>query len=196
MKNKTTGICIFLSFLLIFSLLPVFPPRIAAAPVLLAPIDGRNSLDLGQSLDYGYMNGRAGEISAAAPVNTAPVLAIIGNKTINEGDFLTFTASATDFDGDALTYSLVGAPAGASINSSTGMFTWTPTEAQGPDSYTFTIRVSDGALTDEEEITVTVNEINTAPILAAIGNKTVDEETMLTFTAVATDVDLPANTLT
>ncbi|MGI2298071.1 putative Ig domain-containing protein, partial [Paenibacillus sp. GXUN7292] len=195
MKNKTS-IYIFLSFLLIFSLLPVCPPRIAAAPVLLAPIDGRNSLDMGQSLDYGYMNSRSGEILAASPVNTAPVLAAIGNKTINERDLLTFTASATDFDGDTLTYSLVGAPVGASINSSTGEFTWTPTEAQGPGSYTFAVRVNDGALNAEEQITVTVNEVNTAPVLAAIGNKTVDEETLLTFTAIATDADLPANTLT
>ncbi|WP_331700337.1 putative Ig domain-containing protein [Paenibacillus sp. IITD108] len=129
-------------------------------------------------------------------MNTAPVLAAIGNKTINERDLLTFTASATDFDGDTLTYSLVGAPVGASINSSTGEFTWTPTEAQGPGSYTFAVRVNDGASNAEEQITVTVNEVNTAPVLAAIGNKTVDEETLLTFTAIAMDADLPANTLT
>ena len=63
-------------------------------------------------------------------------------------------------------------------------------------SYTFTVRVSDGVLQDEEIITVTVNEVNTVPVLASIGNKTVDEESLLTFTAVATDADLPANTLT
>ena len=35
-----------------------------------------------------------------------------------------------------------------------------------------------------------------APVLAAIGNKTVNEGSLLTFTATATDADLPANTLT
>src|SRR5690606_667490 len=98
------------------------------------------------------------------------------------------TAVATDADlpANTLTYSLVETPTGASINAVTGVFTWTPTEAQGPGNYTFKVRVSDGTLTDEEEITVTVNEVNTAPVLAAIGNKTVDEETLLTFTAIAT----------
>ncbi|URN95130.1 MAG: putative Ig domain-containing protein [Candidatus Pristimantibacillus lignocellulolyticus] len=131
-------------------------------------------------------------------VNVAPVLATIGDKTVNEGSQLTFTASATDTDlpANTLTYSLVGAPTGASINATTGVFTWTPTEAQGPGSYMLSVRVSDGVLTDEEEITITVNEVNTAPVLAAIGDKTVDEETLLTFTAVGTDTDLPANTLT
>ncbi len=38
--------------------------------------------------------------------------------------------------------------------------------------------------------------MNLAPVLNAIGNKPVDELTLLTFTATATDADLPANTLT
>ncbi len=128
-------------------------------------------------------------------VNVAPVLAAIGNKTVNEGSLLTFTATATDSDSAILTYSLVNAPTGASINATTGVFTWTPTEAQGPGSYTFTVRVSDGVLTDEEHITVTVNEVNTAPVLQAIGNKSVNAGSQLNFTVLATDEDEPANTL-
>jgi len=134
-------------------------------------------------------------------VNAAPVLAPIGNKTVDEQTLLTFTASATDPDmpANALTYSLEGAPAGASINPMTGVFTWTPTEAQGPGTYDVTVKVTDDGtpnLSDFELIQITVNEVNVAPELAPIGNKTVDEETLLTFTASATDVDLPANTLT
>ena len=132
-------------------------------------------------------------------VNVAPVLAAIGNKTVNELATLTFTASATDADlpANTLTYSLSGnVPTGASIGGSTGVFTWIPTEAQGPGVYTFDVVVSDGEATDFETISVTVNEVNTPPVLATIGNKTVDELTTLTFTASATDADLPANTLT
>jgi hypothetical protein len=137
---------------------------------------------------------------AVNEVNMAPVLAAIGNKTVDEETLLTFNASATDADlpPNGLTFSLVGAPAGASIDGSSGVFSWTPSEAQGPGSYTFTVRVTDDgtpALSDEETITVTVNEVNVAPVLAAIGNKSVDEETALSFTATATDHDLPANTL-
>ena len=131
-------------------------------------------------------------------VNVAPVLGSIGNQTIAEGSPLTFTATATDADlpANSLTYSLSGTvPTGASITSG-GVFSWTPTETQGPGSYSFDVIVSDGALTDVETITVTVTEGNTAPVLAAIGDKTVDELTALTFTATATDADLPANTLT
>jgi len=45
----------------------------------------------------------------------------------------------------ALSYALEpGAPAGATINASTGEFSWTPAPAQGPGSYTITVRVTNG----------------------------------------------------
>lgn len=131
-------------------------------------------------------------------VNVAPVLASIPAQTVNEGELLTFTATATDSDipANTLTFSLIGAPSGASIVGSTGVFSWTPTEAQGPGVFNFTVRVSDGALTHDRAVSVTVNEVNLAPVLVAIATQTVNAGTLLTFTATATDPDLPANTLT
>jgi hypothetical protein len=130
--------------------------------------------------------------------NVAPALAAIPPQTVNEGVPLTFTASATDTDlpANTLTYSLIGGPSGASINSGSGVFTWTPAEAQGPGSFNFSVRVSDGNLTHDQAVSVTVNEANVAPVLAAIPPQTVDEGVPLAFTASATDTDLPANTLT
>jgi PKD repeat protein len=142
-------------------------------------------------------------VPTGAP-NQPPVLAAIGNKTVNELTPLTFTATASSPNpppcpGSTLTFSLdAGAPSGAAINPSTGAFSWTPTEAQGPGSYPITIRVTnDGTppLSDTETITVTVNETNAAPVLAAIGNKTGTVGLPVTFTATATDADTPPNTL-
>ena len=91
------------------------------------------------------------------PVADSPVLAPIGNKTLIKNSTLTFAATATDADnGQTLTYSLINAPAGASINATTGAFTWTPLAA---GSFTFKVRVTDNGnppLYDEEQITVTV----------------------------------------
>lgn len=127
--------------------------------------------------------------------NSAPVLTSIGNRSVNELEALAFTASASDPDNDPLTFSLTGAPNGAAI-SPTGSFSWTPTEAQGPGTYSFDVVVSDGALATFERLSVTVNEVNLPPELNAIGNKAVETSKTLTFTAVATDADLPVNTLT
>ncbi|MBT8215353.1 MAG: tandem-95 repeat protein, partial [Acidimicrobiia bacterium] len=135
-------------------------------------------------------------------VNAAPVLGFIGNRATDEQVNLSFTAVATDPDipANTLTFSLSGAvPAGASITPG-GAFSWTPTETQGPGMYTFDVVVTetDGSptnLSDSETISVTVGEANVAPTLDPIGNQSVDEQSLLSFTATASDPDLPANTL-
>jgi cysteine-rich repeat protein len=132
--------------------------------------------------------------------NNPPLLTPIGDKVVPEETLLTFTASAMDPDpGDILTFSLVKPPAGATINPSTGLFTWTPTEAQGPGIYRFTVRVTDSgspALSADDLIEVTVTEVNRPPVLSGIGDKSVLERTKLTFIASATDPDIPVNGLT
>lgn len=123
------------------------------------------------------------------PLNHAPVLAAIGNKTVNEGELLSFIVSASDPDHNPLTYSVIDAPSGASFNNSTGEFSWTPTYIQA-GSYNLTFNVSDGNVgTASETIAITVSNVNRAPVLATIGNKTVSENSNLTFTISATDAD-------
>src|SRR5207244_7168506 len=98
------------------------------------------------------------------PVNVAPVLDPIANRTSTEGVPLVFTATASDVDtpSGSLRFSLDGpAPAGAAIDATTGVFTWTATEPQGPAVYQLTIRVGDGALTDAKSFAVTVLEDTT-----------------------------------
>ena len=125
----------------------------------------------------------------------------IGDQSVDELVELTFTATATDADlpANTLTFSpgRRATDAGMTIDPDTGVFTWTPTEAQGPGVYTVTVTVTDdGFTTDTETITITVGEVNVAPVLDPIGDQSVDELVELTFTATATDADLPANTLT
>ena len=131
--------------------------------------------------------------------NQPPVLASIGDKTVNELATLAFTATATDPNSppQILTFSLTGTiPTGASITSG-GDFSWTPSETQGPGSYPITVVVSDGVATDSETITVTVDEVNRAPTVTAIDDVAHHNEmTELSFTATATDPDVPANTWT
>ncbi len=102
-------------------------------------------------------------------INTPPVLDPIGNKVVNELSLLTFTATASDSQSppQILTFSLSGAPSGASITPLTGVFTWIPTEAQGPGTYIFDVIVSDGTLTDSETIKVVVKEV-TPPVILPI----------------------------
>ncbi len=124
----------------------------------------------------------------------------ITNRTVNEGEAFVFQALAQDPDiPSILTFSLdAGAPDGASIDPVTGVFTWTPTEAQGPGSFPITVRVTDNGeppLSDVLTFTVTVNEVNVAPAFGAITGQAVDEGHLFEFTPPVTDSDLPPNTM-
>src|SRR5205823_5625548 len=135
-------------------------------------------------------------------MNTAPVLTVPANQTIREIlDTLVVTNTATDADvpANTLTFALVSAPTGVSLDANTGVLTWTPTEAQGPSTNPITVRATDNgtpALNSSRSFTVVVREVNTAPVLAAIPNRTNYLGTSVSFTATATDQDIPANILT
>jgi hypothetical protein len=106
--------------------------------------------------------------SAVIPSAYAPPLKLkqLDNLTINELAKLVFTAAlANPYTGnEALAFSLENnPPSGATIDSSTGSFSWSPTEAQGPGTYTFDILVKAGSEEDRESITITVNEVADTP---------------------------------
>jgi Putative Ig domain/Dockerin type I domain len=142
-----------------------------------------------------------GGFVVAGIVNQPPILEPIDDQSINEKATLVVNVSAVEPDvGGPLIYSLgPDAPNGAQIDSSTGVFTWTPTEAQGPGTYPVTVEVIDSSTTslgDQESFTVTVNEVNDPPVLDPIASKTVNSGSLLSFTVTANDPDLPANHLT
>ena len=93
---------------------------------------------------------------ALPQINHPPVLDPIGDKSVSEGQPLTFTLSATDPDGDALTYSAQDLPKGATFDADTHTFSWTPVYKQA-GAYNVTFTVSDGNLSSFQTITITVS---------------------------------------
>ncbi|WP_370575157.1 disaggregatase related repeat-containing protein, partial [Methanomethylovorans sp.] len=92
-------------------------------------------------------------IKAFTNVDRPPVLAAIGNKTVNVNSLLNFTISATDPDGDKVTYSAISLPSGAKLNATTGKFTWTPVV---PGKYSVKFIATANGQTDDETIWITV----------------------------------------
>ena len=134
-------------------------------------------------------------------VNHPAILAPIPDYVIFEKDTLVFTNKANDqdFPVQVLTYSLSNAPAGASVDPSAGVFSWTPTEAQGPATNIITTIVTDSGsppLSTVRNFTVAVLESNEPPALAAISNYSIHAGMTLLFTNTATDSDIPTNKLT
>ena len=119
--------------------------------------------------------------------NRPPVLTHIGSRNVSEGGSLTIELTASDADGDALTYSVSGNPSGSSLTNR--MFRWTPTHAQaGTYRVTFTVSDNRGG-TDSETVTITVGQTNRPPVLAGIGNRNVSEGNSLTINLTASDAD-------
>ena len=96
------------------------------------------------------------------PVNDPPVLTVPGPQTINEGQSLRFTASATDVDpGQTITLSATGAPSGSTFDAVTGNFSWTPNFTQAA-TYAITFKATDNGLpsaSDTKTVTITVNDV-------------------------------------
>ncbi len=110
----------------------------------------------------------------------------IGAVSVNQGKETKFTVTADEsYHTDKLSFSLAGdVPTGATINSITGEFSWTPSVEQGGHSFTFSIQATDGNQNDSETLSMTVNR---PPVLDAVGNKTTAEEATLSFNVTASD---------
>lgn len=151
-------------------------------------------------------------------VNRAPVLAVIADQVVNESVAIgTINANDggddLDADGENITYSCYydsavdGSVAsvsscttlsGVSFATNTGVVNWTPDLSQS-GSYEFKIIGTDGTLSGEEIFSITVNEINQAPILDAIANQTVNENVAITVINAADagdDLDADGQTIT
>ena len=115
-----------------------------------------------------------------------PVLGPISDRQITTGQTLTLTIRGTSPNTADLTYSASGLPQGATFSGQT--FTWTPTIAQ-TGVYQVTFTVDDGKYQDSKTVTITVTKENSAPVLGAIGDKSINENQALTFAIDAVDAD-------
>jgi len=79
--------------------------------------------------------------------NTPPTLQPIANQSLTVGNASRILSSATNsVGGGQLTYSLITAPAGATINPTNGTIIWNPTPSQAGTTNLFTIQVANNGI--------------------------------------------------
>jgi hypothetical protein len=130
--------------------------------------------------------------------NSPPVIATIGDKTVNEGQTLTFTVQASDPDGDTLTYSASNLPSGATFNPATHVFTWTPSYGQAGNYTNVEFTVTDSGTPmqlADQMITISVGHVNRPPVFTNVGPQQASTTVPLSFMVSATDPDGDAVTL-
>src|SRR5207249_8644521 len=108
-------------------------------------------------------------------VNQAPVATAQAATTL-EDTAAAITLTATDGNGDALTYSVVTAPAHGTLSGPAPTLTYTPAaNYAGPDSFTF--KVNDGTVdSNVATVSLTITAVNDAPSFIKGANQTVLED--------------------
>ncbi|ELB2248986.1 tandem-95 repeat protein, partial [Vibrio parahaemolyticus] len=135
------------------------------------------------------------------PVNDAPV-AKDDIATTQEDTAVTIDVlpNDTDVDGDTLSIQSASVPSDqGTVEIVDGKLVFTPAEnCNGDAEITYT--VTDGQLTDEAKVTVTVNPVNDAPTIKVDAVESITEDAVSTDTVVATltvrDTDTPEDQLT
>jgi hypothetical protein len=131
-------------------------------------------------------------------VTRGPIVVAPASVSVNEDATITVNVTASDPDGDAitsLTANLTGLPAGhnatftANSSKTAGTLTWKPTfdDARvAPYSITFTAA---NGLTGSATTSVTVNNIDRAPVASAPASVTIEENSLVTVNVTASDPD-------
>jgi hypothetical protein len=85
--------------------------------------------------------------SPTSTTNRAPTISGTPARSVNAGSAYSFRPTASDADGNALTFSIANKPSWAAFNTSTGQLSGTPSASYVGTYSNITIRVSDGRVT-------------------------------------------------
>ncbi|MFC7338373.1 CARDB domain-containing protein [Haloferula chungangensis] len=167
--------------------------------------------EIGSTYDfYSIAIDAAGNVEAAKTAaeastavnqqNQAPTIHSSDPLTVEEGGTLNYQFTATDPDGpnSALSYSLTTPNPGITLNPSTGRLRWLTGEEDGGTTTEVTVTVTDGdpaPLSDSITLSIAVVDTNLPPSLLNPGSYTIDVGESLNVQLVASDGDLPTQTV-
>jgi subtilisin family serine protease len=142
-----------------------------------------------------FVGSTDGEATTEVPItiqalpNKAPVFDNTSPRSVKIGGTYRFRMTATDPDGDPVTYLFItGKPAAATYNQQTAEFVWTPSSSD-VGSRNVTFRARDSKLASVNAVVTLTTKTNRAPTLNAIAAQNVSEGQNLGFTLSGTDPD-------
>ncbi len=122
--------------------------------------------------------------------NRAPVISGVPATGVAVGQVYAFQPSASDPDGQALTFAVANLPPWATFSASTGRLNGTPASGDVGTYSNIVIAVSDGTMSDAlPAFSITVQSTNRAPVIGGtpVTSATVDQP--YSFTPTASDAD-------
>ncbi|HEX8241709.1 MAG TPA: cadherin domain-containing protein [Allosphingosinicella sp.] len=161
-----------------------------AAPDFATPrdSDGNNVYEVVVRASDGQRSDtQALSVTIASPASVPTIVSDGGGDqaalTVLENATYVTSVSAVDGDGDTMSYAIVGGSDAArfTINSATGALAFAtapnreaPTDANGDNVYQVVVRASDGTLSDIQTLSITVANVNEAPVIMRFGSPVSD----------------------
>lgn len=125
-----------------------------------------------------------------APANRAPTISGNPATTVTAGATYRFAPSASDADGDTLSWSIANRPSGANFSASTGELTWTPAAATTVTGIVITVSDGRGGTASLPAFNITVNAVaNRAPTISGTPATSVAVGATYRFAPTASDTD-------
>lgn len=111
------------------------------------------------------------------PVNDAPDITSEPVTEATEDQPYQYQATAVDVEGDNMTWSLISAPEGMTIDGTTGLIQWTPLNEHVPSARVEYRVTDDGTLpaSRHDEFIITIVPVNDAPVVNDIPDQTIEE---------------------
>ncbi|ETR65853.1 MAG: hypothetical protein OMM_13617, partial [Candidatus Magnetoglobus multicellularis str. Araruama] len=167
------------------------------------PLTNENGiLDITVTVSDGIVDVSESFTLTVMPVNDAPALSGASFSLTENSPTNTSAGNITcsDIDGDPLTLTIISGNTGAAfvINNS-GEITVNNGNAldyEASSTFSLTVEVSDGSLTDVASVSINLLDVNEAPDLAAINDLNIDEDTTASIAMSVTDVEADTLTLT
>ncbi|OWV27859.1 Ig-like domain-containing protein, partial [Halomonas campaniensis] len=173
-----------------------------SAPNFEAPADSNS--DNTYTVEVTASDGQGGSAPltlevTVTDVNEAPMLTGATKVSVAENTAGTlYTATASDPENDALTYTLSGTDAALfNLDANSGALSFksapdfeAPADAGGNNVYDVILTASDGSLSSAPQaLSITVTDVNEAPVFSTANKVSVTENTIAVTTLVATDAD-------
>ncbi|OUS67960.1 hypothetical protein B5G52_20825 [Pseudoalteromonas sp. A601] len=123
-------------------------------------------------------------------INDLPVISGIPSLEVNENDLYSFVPTATDNDGDSLSFSIANKPSWLNFDTITGELSGRPNNADVGSYAGITVRVSDGVASQSlTPFTLTVVNVNDAPTISGSPATSIAQDTGYSFTPIVSDID-------
>ena len=142
------------------------------------------------SVSDGMLSSSLPAFTLTVTANRTPTISGTPASMVTAGQAYSFTPSASDADGDTLTFSITNKPSWASFSTGTGRLSGTPGSADVGEHVGIVIGVSDGFTSASlPSFSITVSAANRAPTIGGTPPASIVENQAYSFVPTASDAD-------